>query len=195
MSNGKGGETLRAKTKDALSRITDLEELIPAISNAVNKSLQQVDQHLGNFNDSLEAVIALVGAEAVANKRAELQAAKIAQQLEDQKNAVAEAVKVGTLVVVPAITEKSLVIGVETNKDGSVAGTGRVQLPLQGIKPEFKEQLLGKAVGASFDLPTGGKFTCTEFYDVVEQLPPPTESAVEVAPEAAPVEATTAEKA
>jgi hypothetical protein len=165
---------MRAKTKDALARITELEEMIPAISNAVNKSLQQVDQHLGNFNDTLEAVTALLGVEQVSAKKAELLAARVVQQVENQKNAVAEAVKGGSLLVTGAVTEKSLVIGVETDKDGNVAGSGRVQLPMQGIKPEFQAQLLGKSVGASFDLPTGGKFTCTEIYVVVEDLAEPT---------------------
>lgn len=183
MSQNPSKPSLRKTQKDALGRIQSLEESIPQIIQGVNGAFGQMNQQLGGIQETLEAIVGLMGKDAVESAIEDLRVKRAAEQAEAQKAAVAEAVKAGSLVPAKVIGEQTLVIGTECDKDGKVVGNGRVQLPLQSIKPEFKEKLLGKEIGVTFDLPAGGKFTATEIYDAVEKAPEaPAEPAAEALP-------------
>ena len=167
--------SMRAKTKDALGRIQTLEETIPQIVQGVNQAFGEMNAGLSAAQERLEAVVKMLGTEQVEATIQETRVARAAAQAEAQKDAVAEAVKGGKLLAVDKIGEQSLVVGTEFDKENKAVGSGRVQLPFAGIKPEFRDQLLGKGTGASFDLPEG-KFVVNEIYDPAPEAPAPTEA-------------------
>jgi hypothetical protein len=117
---------------------------------------------------SLEAVAELVGGEAIDAKMKEIADRKTMQQLERAKAAVVAALEKGELVKVAAVTEKSLIVGRELDKDGQVVYPGHVQLKFSDIKPEFQVKLLEQHPGAQIETTNGVKFEVLEVYDMVQ---------------------------
>ena len=161
----------RKQAKDALSRIDALEKTVEDLQSGVANVVSSMNNALESVLGSIDALVEIVGPETVAAKIAELKEKKDLKQLQDMKDAVAAALEKGTLVVTDSIQEKTLVIGQELDAEGKPAGLGRVQLPFEGFKPKFQEQILGKPVGTDIDIGNGGKVTITEIYKVVD--PPP----------------------
>ena len=163
--------SVRKAQKNALERIESLEESFPQIIQGINSAFTEVNNQISNAQEMLDVFAEMLGEDAVKTALDSMRTRKALERAAAQKAAVEEAVKAGKLTVATVISEKSLVIGVELNKDGQAVSGGRVQLPVQGIKPEFKEKLVGQGVGASFDIPSGGKFTVQEIYEAVETPP------------------------
>lgn len=177
----------RKKTKDALSRIQALEESIPQIIQGVNGAFGRMGAQVNHLQEVLDAIGEVVGEDAVQNALSDMRLRRAVKEAEEQKAAVDASLKNGDLKVVEVIGEKSLVVGVENDKDGKAIGAGRVQFYFTTARPEFQEKLLGKGVGTTLDLPTGGKFVAQEIYDSVEKAPV-TEATEATAPVEAPAE-------
>jgi len=187
--------SVRKATKSALERVSALEESIPQIIQGINSAFGQMENKVDSFANVLEAVKNLLE-DVVGEGKVQAEVDSILLQRavaasESQKRDLETAVKDGKFVVAAVVSEKSLIVGTEFDKDGKAYGAGRVQISLQGIKPEFKDKVSGQGVGFSFDLPNGGKFTINEIYDVAEQpvpapAPAPEEKGFAPAPEAAP---------
>ena len=180
--------SVRKQTKDALARITDLEEQLPQIVQGVNSGLGQANNQISQLQELVEALTevigGLAGADAVPKAVVDLRAKHLAERIESEKAMLEAGVKNGDWVTVDAVTTKSLIVGTEADKDGAVLNGGRIQILAANLKPEFKEKLLGQKVGGGMDLPTGGKFTVTEIYDSVVKPPPAPAAAAPVAPPA-----------
>lgn len=170
------------QVKSALERIDSLEQELPRIVMAVNEALVGQNEKSGQLANIVEAVVELFGAATVDAKIKEISDRKTMANLEAAKAKLTEAIQKGDVVKADAISDKSLVVGKEYDKDGNVLFPGRAQLQFGAIKQEFQDKLLGNGVGFTLETGNGGKFEVTEVYDVVEK-PAPTE--VTEVPEAA----------
>ena len=158
---------LRAAQRNALQRIEELETNLMNVFGAVQQALNGTDQRINALAEILDAVVAELGAEVVNGRVVEGRKARALEQAEKSKAALAEAVEKGQYRAVEVITDKTLIVGKELDKEGKEVFPGYVQLAYTSIKPEFQEKLLGKGVGASFDTESG-KFEVTGTYEPVE---------------------------
>ena len=169
----------KKQVKSALERIGELEGVLPQIIAGFNQALMQLEQRLGEFGEAIDALVELAGGKDLVDSV--IQSHRVARATANLNAALAR----GDLVKVEAVSEKSVIVGREFDKDGNLVPPGRVQLSFRGFKPEFREKLLGKGVGFVFDIgaelaettgtPAGetvtGKFEVSEVYDRVEKAP------------------------
>jgi hypothetical protein len=162
----------RARIRSALERIETLETEVPRIVAGVNNGFVNVEQRLNENTEIMNAIAELVGQDSVAAKVAEnrLKRAEAAAQM--QADGLAKALVDGHVTMVTTIGEKTIIVGKSFDKDGNIEPPGRVQMDYGKVKPEFKEQFLGKPVGTIIDTPTGGKLEVTELYEIVPPAPP-----------------------
>ena len=179
---------LARKTSNALERLDQVEKTVGNIVGAVNNSLGQVSQQLGGITEVLDAVVQTLGAETIQKIMTENRQAKAEAAAQAEEAALKELLSKGDIKVAEAISEKSIVVGRETNPDGTVRAPGRAQVAFARIDPNFQGPFLGKAVGFVLDLPNGGKFEVLEIYEVVEK--PETVPAESSTPEAPAASAT-----
>lgn len=173
---------LARKTSNALERLDQLEKTVGNIVGAVNNSLGQVSQQLSGITEVLDAVVQTLGADTIQKLMAESRAAKAEEQAREEEAALKALVERGDVQAVEKVTEKSVVVGRETNADGTVRTPGRAQVAFARIDPAFQASFLGQSVGFTLDLPNGGKFEVLGVYEVVEKSATP-------APEALPTAA------
>lgn len=162
----------RSKVKNIQERVDALEGEIPRIIASVSEALNGQAQQAAQLGQVLAAVVELLGTAGVDAKIKELHERKEAQRLADAVKRVEDGVAKGELVPTTEIGERSLIIGVESDKDGNVLPPGRAQVMFDGVRPEFQEKLKGKGPGTVFEVPSGGNFTVTEAYNVVEKVAP-----------------------
>jgi len=171
---------LAKKTSNALERLDQVEKTVMNIVSAVNNSLSQVSQQLAGITEVLDAVVQTLGQETIQKVMTENRTAKAEAQAEAEKEALQELVAKGDIKAVEKVTEKCIVVGRETDKDGAVRVPGRAQVAFARIDPNFQPALLGQAPGFSLELPTGGKFEVLEVYEVVEKSETPPVEALPV---------------
>ncbi len=181
---------LARKTSNALERLDQLEKTVGNIVGAVNNSLGQVSAQLSGITEVLDAVVQTLGAETIQKIMTENRAAKAEAQALAEEQALKELLDKGDLKVAEQITERSIVVGKESDKEGNIRPPGRAQVPFARIDPNFQAAFLGKGAGFSLDLPTGGKFEVTAVYEVVEKIDAPVTPPAEALP-AAPAAETT----
>jgi oligoendopeptidase F len=158
---------LRQAQRNALQRIEELETNLMNVFGAVQQALNGSDQRVNALAEILDAVVAELGPETINTRVVEGRKARALEQAEKSKAALAEAVEKGQYKAVEVITDKTLIVGKELDKEGKEVFPGYVQLAYSSIKPEFQEKLLGKGVGASFETESG-KFDVTGTYEAVE---------------------------
>ena len=165
----------KKQVKSALERIDQIEEDIPQIVLGVNDALLELRGELRNRISPLaqitEALTEILGSDIVDAKIKEIDQRKTMARVETAKKNLEDGLAKGTVVKADAISDKSLIVGRETDKDGQVIFPGRAQLTFDKVAPEFQDKLLGQGVGFQVDTQTGGKFEVVEVYDVV--TPPP----------------------
>jgi hypothetical protein len=149
--------------------LDQVEKTVGNIVGAVNNSLGQVSQQLSGITEVLDAVVQTLGAETIQKVMTESRQAKAEAQAQAEEAALKELLSKGDIAVAEKISEKSIVVGRETNPDGTVRVPGRAQVAFARIDPNFQAAFLGQAAGFSLDLPTGGKFEVLEVYEVVER--------------------------
>jgi hypothetical protein len=175
----------KKQVKSALERIDQLEQDIPQIVMGVNQAIVSQRTGLGELAAVVEAVTEILGASTVDAKIKEINERKVNAKLDAAKKALEEGLANGEIVKADAVSDKSLIVGKEYDKDGNVLAPGRAQITFDGIMPEFQDKLLGQGAGFQVETKNGGKFEVVEVYDVVAK--PVT---AEPAPaDAAPVEA------
>jgi hypothetical protein len=136
----------------------------------------------------VDSVVALLGHQAVGEQmkkqreeRATERDAKDHAQLEKLVKDAEEG-KAG-FVLAERATEKSLLVGYETNKAGEKVHPGRFHLRLTGFNDEkVKTALLGAKAGTEIDTPYEGKVVITHVYDEVAAKPEPAPEAPAEAP-------------
>lgn len=172
--------SLRQKTRTALDRIEVIETTINELVTGMNNVIQQLNGKLMDAGEKLEALATLVGKEKFEEVLAANAVAKAKGQAEAAKKTLEQHVEAGDLEVAATISEQSVVVGREFDKDGNLLEPGRIQLTFGGIKKEFQDQLLGQAVGFTVTTPVGGKFEVVEIYDFVLKAEPTTTPSAEV---------------
>lgn len=157
------------KRKSLAERLDDLEKnLAPAIFEAVNRRLASVTQ-------GLHAVVEILGKETVANKVKELTEAQMTEELTKVQKQLEDLKAQQLLVKSELVKPGTVLVGRELNLEGVVAHPGQAILEFGQFNPQFQERLLGKAPGATVEVPNLGKF---ELQEVWEFVPPPQPAAV-----------------
>lgn len=182
---------LQKKTANALDRLDELEKALPNIVAGTNNALQNLQNQHQTVTEILDALIEILGPQNVQNIMAANRQKRAEDQAAAEKKGIEDALAKGQIKVAEVISEPTIIVGEEFNKEGVSNVPGRVQVSFLRVAKDFQDQIRGKGVGVSFDIPqTGGKFVVKEIYDVVppEQQPKP-EVPAAAAPEAAPAEA------
>lgn len=159
------------RTTNALDRLDRLEQSFAQLVSTINNSLGGVSRQLDAHEEVFEAVITLLGREAVQGVVKDLREKKAVESMEAEKKALNELLDAKVVQTAATVTEESIIVGKETNPDGTVRIPGRVQLAFQRIDVNFQSALKGVAVGFILDLPNGGKFEVQEIYVPVPQDP------------------------
>jgi hypothetical protein len=164
------GQGPRQQVKGLSERVTAQESALARVLMGINQRFQGVDGRLVSLEDKLGALIELLGeGQSVDELLMAKYKAKAEKEAADEKASLEEGVKDGYVLSVPKIEEKSLIVGVFMDKEGTVQHPGRAQLVMPGLSPKFKDQLLGKEAGFVIDLPNGSKFVVNEIYNVDDQ--------------------------
>lgn len=167
---------LAKRSANAIDRIGELENAYTLMSKdmqrvlpAIDQAIQAIQQQLSGAIEVLDAVVATLGVETIEKCMIENRRSKATTMMETDKARLEAELAAGSKVAVPAITDKSTVVGTEKEQDGSVRHPGRAQLVFSRIAPDFQDKLLGQAVGFVLELPTGGNFTVDGIYEDVEK--------------------------
>lgn len=169
MSNNLNKPGQRAVVRSLSERVNLLEQNTTRFVWAVNQQLQPLSQRLSVAEETLIALVALAGEEDVQSYINDRRVERAREQSDQEKASLDEGIADGYVASVEKIEEKSLIVGRYLDKDGKAMEPGRAQLVMPGIAPQFREKLLGQAVGTSLDLPEGGKFEVSEIYSIDEE--------------------------
>jgi hypothetical protein len=151
--------------KTVMERVEELEKTLPVLAEIVN---QQLNQRFSPLIETIDALTDIVGKDAVISKMAELQNKRNAEAAERQKAQVEVLLAEGRLTKAEKVSEKSLLVGVETDMAGNVTPPGRFQVTFDKVAPVFQEKLYGKPVGTKVEVPNAGGFELSEIYDFVD---------------------------
>lgn len=157
----------KKQVRSALERIEALEATINNFALAVDGIMKQYRQRIGALEEALDAVVGLVGKEAVEKA---IEAARITaatEEAETAQKALEVEIAEGRATKTDKVGENSLIVGNETKADGTVIPPGRMQMRFDALQPKFRQQLLGQGVGFQVNpTPGGGIFTVEEIYDL-----------------------------
>jgi hypothetical protein len=166
----------RQAQKPILKRLLDIEADLTGLVDALNKSLTLVEQRLTTLDEVSNAVVSVLGVELVQAAITASHVKKAKADADAQAKALLMAVDKGLVIKSELLTEKSVIVGRELDKDGNEVPPGRVQMLYGQIKEEFRAALLGKPVGTQIDTPVGGKFEVVDLYEIQEKPVPPAEA-------------------
>lgn len=184
---------LAKRTSNALERLEQVEKTIPQILGAVNQTVGQVQAQLSSAVEVLDAVVQSLGVENIEKLVSDNRREKATQRMEEEKKQLAALLDAKLILAEDKVTEKSIIVGVETDKDGTARHPGRMQHGFNMIAPQFRDKLLGQVAGFKLPLPNGGNFEVQEIYGPNPTPPAPAEAAPATEAPAAPaVDASTA---
>jgi hypothetical protein len=166
---------IRATQRNALQRIETLENDLQSVVGAIQKALQSIDGKINTHAEILDALANEVGPESINAAIAAGRVTRATEHAAASKAALEKALADGELAVAETVTESSVIVGVEYDKNGEAVPPGYVQLGMNTVKPEFQEKMLGQKAGFKFDT-ADGSFEVTGVYTVLDTSPPqPTE--------------------
>lgn len=168
MSNALSKMSLRAQARGAIERITSVENDVIQAVKAMDQLAKTIEQRLAATEEVLSAVVQHMGADAVQEAVVAERMRKAQETSDREKAALEQAVVDGYCLPADFITEKSIIVGCETDKDGKVMGVGRHQLAFSTVAPQFQEQLLGKGAGTKIKTPIEGEFEVLSVFAVDE---------------------------
>ncbi len=164
---------VRARERNALERISALEQDMSSIFTGVQAAVSELEKRIMGAAEVVDACVRVLGAEVVEAAVLAARDERAAAAVETAKDGLNKAIEAGQVVVADTITDESIIVGVESDKDGNPIKPGYVQLAVSGVKPEFKEKMLGQGVGFKFDTVDGNTFTINGVY---AQVPPKSET-------------------
>lgn len=168
MTNTPAKQGVRARERNALERIAQIENDLSAMVGAVQQALQTIEARINAQTEILDAVIQEIGAEQINARIEGTREARAVEQAETAKEGLKKALETGDIVPAAVIGEKSVITGIEYDKDGTPVKPGYVQLGYNTVKPEFQEKILGQPAGFKFDT-SDGTFEITGVFNVVEK--------------------------
>lgn len=138
-----------------IEKIAELEQTCGVLI----QMLTEVTNKLKSMAPTLSALVDITGADKV-------QAVMDEQTVKRAQESLLLALQNGELVKSDAMTEESVVVGIEANAEGVVNRPGYSQVPFSSFLPAVKEQFLGKGIGEKYIHPEGGgSFVITEIYE------------------------------
>ncbi len=167
-----------------LARLQKLERFEKDMLRAMNQTFNIVDQRETATEEILRAVINLLGREVVEKEVRRLKIEQLEGESTKQTAVFEEAKKEGKVVATTAVTEKSVIIGTELDKDNNQLYPVRVQLFFPQLPADYQKAYLGAKLGETVVTPTASKFTISEIYEVVVKEAPATSGLVETDPAA-----------
>jgi len=168
------------KNKNALEKIKDLEESFPMLVNGVNETTKELRKSQAAMNETLQALVDLLGAESVATKIMEHRKQRQEANTASEKAALTQALEQNVIRETDKVAERTVITGVETAPDGTMVGAGYIQLPYDQFVPSVKEQLLGQSKGFKLTVPEGSCFELTGVYEILDPTPKQEEAAIEL---------------
>lgn len=169
------GEQL-AEVKNELAEIRT--KVLPGLIEALNGALTQLDTRVTTTSEFIEALASVsdalittvgpneVGVPSVMAKFKENRANRLAKLAEEQKEEITKLLAEGKIKGVEAVTETSLVTGMNVNEDGTVEPPGHAQNFFYEISDEtIRNSLLGKKVGDKMSAANGKSFEITGIYE------------------------------
>lgn len=161
-------QKLRALEK----QLKELQGFMGQLVNSVNQTLnQQVGPLLGRLNDVEEILSVLVedyGAEEVNAAIAGRRAKKLEGDIATAKANIADGVAKGFLIPSEVVTEKSLVVGFESDANDVPQNPPWASLLFAQLREDLKPTFVGAAVGTKV-ANGSGFFNITEIYVVDEE--------------------------
>lgn len=166
---------LRKQTGSLQQQVDELKTAQDNLVKVINQQLGPVPRKLALTEEVIDALMNLSGFTKedveiqVKTKREEVAHA----EAESSKAALAEGVVNGYLTAAPVVAEKTIIVGTETDPNGKLVekdgegrhiSQGRVEVLFETLNPEMKALLLGKAVGDTVELHTGGKLQLNEVF-------------------------------
>ena len=169
-----------------MDRVKELEELTNGLAGYTQKEVEALKAGVAQMVEFLQALVQVTGQETAV--QAQIKANRLKRDTEraerDQKM-IASLVEAGVLVATESVTEKSILVGREFNKEGELLGGGRAQVPFSQFGEDMKSKVLGQGIGFVLEAPEG-RFEVVEIYEqAAPKLP-------QVAPAAEVVDATPA---
>lgn len=149
--------------KGALQRLDEVEEKIQRILYIMSQGFGTLEGRVGSLDEVLTAVVNCVGREPVTEKIKEMRKARFEAEVSKQKDVLGKAVELGIVSKIDQISEESLIIGKENDKDGNPT-SDFVEILYSTLLPEFQEKLLLKTVGTVVETPAKGTFEVLEVY-------------------------------
>lgn len=167
---------------DVQKELTEIRtKVLPGLLEAVNGALTQLDARVTTTSEFIEALASIsdalittvgpneVGIPSVMAKFQENRAMRLAKLAEDQKKEITTLLAEGKIKSVEAVTETSLIAGMNVNEDGTVEPPGHAQNFFYEISDEtIRNSLLGKKVGEKMSAANGKSFEITGIYERVE---------------------------
>jgi len=177
----------RKNARDAMQRVTALEQVVPQLIGMVQNLQSQFSQSV----EILDALVQNFGVEVVENTVIANRRQKAITKSEEEQKQMATLIEQGVMKPVSVVGERTLVVFKEQTPDGKpTEPVSRVQFMFEQLQPQFREQLTGKGAGTVITSPAGNTFTVQEVYEIVakEDVALKTEGSSE---NTAPVEAKT----
>jgi hypothetical protein len=151
-------------------QLAEVRKVGPAILQTVNNEYKNLShgiaQRLSRIDEVLTVLVEEIGVEEV---NARIEARRLKAQMEEaerSKQAIAEGLQKGLLEVAFQVAEDSLIVGFETNADGTQASPAFSSLPFAQLQPHLKASFLNTKAGDVVGLPDGGTFTIDDIYKI-----------------------------
>lgn len=176
---GSGIQRKIRETNDAASAVTnqlnEIKTQLSGLANETNAKFQKlagwIDNTFQKKDEILDALITILGTEAVFNQIKKAKIEKAEANSAAMKDALEKQLAEGGVKVSEVVGELSIIVGSEVDKDGNQIPPARAQVLFAQLTPELAALMLGKKVGDVVETPVGSKFTISELYDMV--LPDP----------------------
>jgi hypothetical protein len=171
MEKADSGLNNHKKRLNALERLDALENQFGALNEELSKYLTQLQAGLNKrlelIENALNAAIIEIGVEKVQITAQRLHKEKLEVELQKNTKDVEDAVTAGKFTVGDTVTENSLVVGSEKDKDGVQKLPTKMFLSFGQFTDEVKAKIKDKIIGDVVDLTDGGTFEVLEVYNPI----------------------------
>lgn len=152
--------------RNALTRIEELERLIPNLLQAIGKQIDAVNNKQNAIDELVNSIIGVVGVDAVSAELLKNREDATNQKIETQKAETERLKAEGVLEPAAVIEADSVILLSESKADGSPVIPGWVRAHVSELKEQFCEELVGKTVGYTGTLENGNVFSVLEVLKV-----------------------------
>jgi len=164
-----GENSLRKKAQSLQEKVDNLEQLFGQLMLGIQEQSQRSAQNLGNLAEVTQALVELTGKKQVDELIESNRIIKAQADADRNQEELLNGVKDGYVTITDIIAPDSFLVGKEILSNGKVLGVGRQFVDFESLDSKYKEELLGKSVGAIIRTPVGGSFEVLEIYKLDRQ--------------------------